>query len=524
MIPFIITLTGAPASGKSYVIEKIIEVSKEFHDGPFRPSPFPKYTTREYRANEIAKKQKNEFVDVISVDEIPNTCDLIYRIYGKEYGLKTKELEDKLNANECPIVVINDVRAVEELKRAFIGRVLSLFLFRHVSNIDELKKESDSRGNVSENELFERYIKATALYRIYIENIAIFDRIILNVKNEENDEYKCTKIQIRNILKGVFEGNIPLNNNRTKGAKIFIISGNNASGKDDVNLAIQKMGRLQAEIIPKYTSRRQEKEDANEMICQFIPKIDLVNNYQAEYKKEYEAISYYYSKNIPQSFVDICKSKFEKSWNGTFEDFCNLEWDIQRLKSLRNIKRPLSKFWDEQDDSDDFFENNNNYISLDLLQKEFNLYNPLKNDEVCFIGIYNNSEYIIYENHAKQIKYAFSIDGLSQKMEKDQKHRVLVASFVNLFEYCKDRIGNDTVIPIFSYSQISKMDYDNQAKSEIEKLKSQSYNDLKRYSDNIVDFKHVIIYAETRLQNESGGQKEELIDQVFRLFRAYNKQ
>jgi len=523
MIPFIITLTGAPASGKSYIIEKIVETSNDQKDVPFEPVPFSKYTTREYRATEIVKKKKNEFIDVISMDEIPSTCDLVYRIYGKEYGLKTKDLEEKLNQKKCPVVVINDVRAVEELKRIFDGRVLSLFLFRRVPSMNELKRESNNRGNVSEKELFERYIKATSLYRIYIENIALFDRIILNVKNENDDEYKCSRLQIRNVLKGVFDGRISLTSNYSRGAKLFIISGNNASGKDDVNLAIQKMGKLQAEIIPKYTSRRQEKEDANEMICQFTPKTELMNKFKIEYNQEYDNIYKHYSQSMPQSFIDSCKLEFKKGNNNSFDDFCNTKWDTQRLKALRNLQKPLEKFWNEQDGSNVFFENNNGYIDLDRLQKKFNLYNPTRSDEECFVGQHENFEYIIYENHAKQIKYAFSIDGVLKNMDKDQKHRVLVASFVNLIEYCKEKIESARVIPVFSYSQISQIDYDKQAKSEIEKLKSQSYDDLKRYSDNIVDFKHVIIYAETQMYNELGGQKEELIDQIFRLFKTYNK-
>lgn len=288
--PFIITLTGASTSGKSFVIDKIIEIAKEFQrkDVLFKPIPFQKYTTREYRANEIAKRQQNQFIDVVSVDEIPDDCDIIYRTYSREYGLRSKDLRLKMELGETPLVVINDVRAVEELKYVFKGKVLSLFIFRHIPNFEDIKKEALKRGNVTEKELMDRYIKATYLYRIYIENIAVFDRVILNVKDENEDIYKCTKLQISNILHGVFNNMVSLEKNYTKSAKLFIISGNSASGKDDVNRAVQKMGKLQAEVIPKYTSRRQENDDDNEMICQFIPRSDLIRKYKAEYQTEFK--------------------------------------------------------------------------------------------------------------------------------------------------------------------------------------------------------------------------------------------
>lgn len=528
--PFIITLTGASTSGKSFVIDKIIEIAKEFQrkDVLFKPIPFQKYTTREYRANEIAKRQQNQFIDVVSVDEIPDDCDIIYRTYSREYGLRSKDLRLKMELGETPLVVINDVRAVEELKYVFKGKVLSLFIFRHIPNFEDIKKEALKRGNVTEKELMDRYIKATYLYRIYIENIAVFDRVILNVKDENEDIYKCTKLQISNILHGVFNNMVSLEKNYTKSAKLFIISGNSASGKDDVNRAVQKMGKLQAEVIPKYTSRRQENDDDNEMICQFIPRSDLIRKYKAEYQTEFKNTTSQFDQEIPQSFIISCRSDYKSELYESFEDYCNVQWDILRLKTLRNIIKPYDRFWRDQKKGADFFEINRDYINLDELKINSAFYNPKNNNELCYLSKYNWLEYLIYENHGKQVKYAFCIEGLREKMAKDSKHRVLVASLVNVFEYCKEKIDKMRVIPIFSYSQISKEDYEKQAESEIEILKSQSYDDLIRYSENIIDFKHVIIYAETELKKQpgtvkgAGGQKEELIDQMFRLFREYN--
>lgn len=46
--------------------------------------------------------------------------------------------------------------------------------------------------------------------------------------------------------------------------------------------------------------------------------------------------------------------------------------------------------------------------------------------------------------------------------------------------------------------------------------------EIKKYSEYIADFDHVTIYAESELDKQSGGRTEELIDQIFRLFRYYN--
>lgn len=528
MKPFIITLTGPSASGKSYVIHQIKDVAEDFVG--FLPINFPKYTTREYRVEEILQKRNGEIPDVVSVDEIPSKCDLVYGTYGKEYGLDTKDLQEKLNHGISPLVVVNDVRAVEELKKVFKGDVLSLFIFRRIPSFRETKKLCNERGNVSDEEIFQRYLKATSLYRIYIENITIFDKVILNVE-DASDEKNYTKLQITNVLKGVFEGRISLNKNVTEKPKLFIISGNSASGKDDIIQGVRKMGKLQAEIIPKHTSRQQANDDRDEMICRLIPKDEIIEKLEEEYYNERSKVEAIYNKKPSQTFKELCSDKYnEENITEDFDDFCEIQWNVARLKSLREIDKPMVNFWKKYNSSRDSFQLNNNYIDLDKLISNYcDKYDKKqKKDELCY-AIKNSEIDFIYVNHGKDkdgITYGFSLKNLLSNMRKDNKHRVLVASLINIFEYCNEKIGRENVVPVFSYSQISKEDFEKDVKSEVDKCKKiRTFNSyLKKYSENIVEFEHVIIYAETQMHNKTGGQKEELIDQIFRLFKAYNSE
>ena len=58
---------------------------------------------------------------------------------------------------------------------------------------------------------------------------------------------------------------------RKSTARLFIIVGNtpneDENGKDLIIQAVDKMGALHAGIIPKYTSRDENADDGNEMIC-----------------------------------------------------------------------------------------------------------------------------------------------------------------------------------------------------------------------------------------------------------------
>ncbi|MDR1202839.1 MAG: hypothetical protein LBL58_14595, partial [Tannerellaceae bacterium] len=214
-IAFIITLTGPSACGKSYITREIKEYGNKLKTKGknFNPESFKKFVTRQYRENEIIEFNQNKFIDVEHVERIPEDCDFVYRTYGEEYGLRSADLKAKLEENISPIVVINDVRVVEELKKEFPGKVLSLFLFREIINEAETHvKAAEMRGGVTKEQAQKRFEKAIGLYRIYIENIFVFDRVILNIPRERTGlkEIDVAKIQVEKIITGVITGKINL--------------------------------------------------------------------------------------------------------------------------------------------------------------------------------------------------------------------------------------------------------------------------------------------------------------------------
>ena len=319
-------------SGKSYIIDRIMELKEKLfveNQIIFHPASIPKYTTRPYRIEEIRDISKGKRVDVESCEKIPDDCELKYQTYGKKYGLSIKDIEKHLNNGESPVIIINDVRVVEEIKKYFPEQVLALFLFREIPKLSSFEKIANDRGNTSKDETIDRYNKATAIYRTFIENIALFDRVILNPKRSENS-IDYAQIQIENVVKGVLDGRIKLNIKKKNTPKLFIISGNAASGKDEIIQAVNDMGKLQAHILPKYTSRMQDETDGEEMICQYVPRKDLLEQYKLEYEAE-----------LRQKEKDFQTRESEA------------EYDVEKLVKIRaeilqekhEIKNEYQRFW-----------------------------------------------------------------------------------------------------------------------------------------------------------------------------------
>ena len=128
----IITLTGASHCGKSFVRNMFLQEAND----DFKPVLFVKETTRAARVNDD---------DVIHVDQISDECDFVYEQYGVRYGFSFDKLYEHLKKGESPIIVVNDVRAVEDLRTAAGDQVLSLFIYRRPPDISAFENEEIRR-------------------------------------------------------------------------------------------------------------------------------------------------------------------------------------------------------------------------------------------------------------------------------------------------------------------------------------------------------------------------------------------
>ena len=197
-MPHVITITGPSRAGKSTAVDYLLGCE----DQDFRPVLVCKFTTRPSRDDD-------RHIEVICVDKIPDHCDLVYEQYGARYGVQLSTLFEHIANGQSPIVVLNDVRAVEDVRNSFRELVRSIFIFRENPSSEEYHEELiESRGLKAGKVRFE---KARAIYRIYIENIHLFDHVIINSGTSED-----LNLQIKQIVQGLKKDlNWPL---RAKGA------------------------------------------------------------------------------------------------------------------------------------------------------------------------------------------------------------------------------------------------------------------------------------------------------------------
>ena len=260
--PCVFTISGPSGSGKTTVKSLITSLDYGFVD-------IPKYSTRQMRNNET---------DIVSVGEIPDFCDIKYESYGERYGFCSDDIINVLDGCKTPIIVINDLGGIEELRK-YIS-VISLYIYRNPPSEQKFIAQEIARntnGHLTEEQIFltahKRFRKADSITRMWIENQKSFDMTIWNT-----DIFQGTVNQVQNYLNAFFRGVLPeRERKRNNTSKLILIAGGGdksgigqMSGKDALIDSIQKVYDLNASVIPKMTTRVQREDDGDEIICQTL--------------------------------------------------------------------------------------------------------------------------------------------------------------------------------------------------------------------------------------------------------------
>lgn len=182
----IITLTGPSGSGKSTAIKYFLKYNTDF----FKPQVIAKYSTRQ-------RRKEDSFEIKAGYEQLPSECDLVYEQYGVRYGLILQEVYDVLSQGQSPIVILNDVRAVDDIRSLLGGLVKSVFIYRSDPDLELMNRIALDRGQVDKSDVTRRYQKAQSIYRIYIENIHLFNHVIINRYSRSE-----LAVQVKRIIQG----------------------------------------------------------------------------------------------------------------------------------------------------------------------------------------------------------------------------------------------------------------------------------------------------------------------------------
>lgn len=255
MVARIYILAGGPGAGKTELLNLIKNKSSLNSISP------PKYSNRNPRDrnDDVIRTDSKEF------DKEEFT--FVYSMNNNIYGFKAVDIINCLREKKNVFIILSDIRVIEEFKKFFGVYVSVIYIFRNMNEkeltrILNKRKEKKINNLVQESEDTEKKIRMNRLYLIqrqYVENIALFDHVILNRKNKKMEMYK----QLKNIVLSFSQGNI---NPRPKGPVIFMIAAASGAGKRTLIQAMYSLGKRSIKVIQKATDRPAQDDDGREII------------------------------------------------------------------------------------------------------------------------------------------------------------------------------------------------------------------------------------------------------------------
>jgi guanylate kinase len=182
----IIIVAAGSFSGKDDLVNAMIHIE------PNKVTAYQKGTTRP------KKPDDNNELKHFATKELPATYDLTYEANGYQYGISTKDLWNELSREKIVLIVLSDLELIKSLRQKF-NQICSV-IYLH-SNIDKEELEK-ARTEMNKVEFAKREKSIAELHEIYVNNMNVFDHVLLNT-SESEDLYE----QAFNILDHYLDGN-----------------------------------------------------------------------------------------------------------------------------------------------------------------------------------------------------------------------------------------------------------------------------------------------------------------------------
>jgi len=128
------------------------------------------------RAIEALARRANSF---------PSKYDLIYEQYNVRYGLASSDLISLLCRGISPVAIVNDIRILRDIKAVFGQQACCIYIYaplqaHELAALQTARGAVNASGGIDFEQTMRRTEKAKVILRRYIENIEVFDHVIIN--------------------------------------------------------------------------------------------------------------------------------------------------------------------------------------------------------------------------------------------------------------------------------------------------------------------------------------------------------
>ena len=171
---FVIIIFGASGSGKTSLMEMLMVSGGQ-------------YSVHEKSSDRPPRQYDDVELRCVTNFNV-NDYDYVYETYGFRYGIQRKQIDKALEEIKHHFIICNDIATIKKIKRDYGDVVKTIFMFFDAPN--DVLLDIQRKRKISDDEIETRLAKTSALCRQYAENMDLFDEILPNYFNEDQEKLK----------------------------------------------------------------------------------------------------------------------------------------------------------------------------------------------------------------------------------------------------------------------------------------------------------------------------------------------
>ena len=172
--PYIFLIVGASGSGKGLLLRALRDM------GQRHVIIIPKQTTRRSKTT-----NGDEMISIYPKKKIDPKFNIIYGNWLNKYGICSSDIWENIKKGKYQVLIVSNLNAIKKLYHRFGPLIKLIYLYSPVDK-EQLEKHQKDIAAENKNEIEVRKSKIKVVHDYYVDNITMFDHVLLNMQEPED--------------------------------------------------------------------------------------------------------------------------------------------------------------------------------------------------------------------------------------------------------------------------------------------------------------------------------------------------
>ena len=171
---YIFLIVGSSGSGKGTLLRALRDM------GERHVTIISKQTTRESKTTD-----GDEMISIYPKKKFDPKFDIIYGNYLSKYAICSSNIWENILKGKFQVLIVSNLKAIKKLYDHFGSLIKLIYLFSPVDK-EQLGKHLKDIATEEKKEIEVRKSKIKVIHNYYLDNITVFDHVLLNIQEPED--------------------------------------------------------------------------------------------------------------------------------------------------------------------------------------------------------------------------------------------------------------------------------------------------------------------------------------------------